>query len=139
MHDMGSVPVTIIVYEESFAICRLSSGEQVPSWCADSAFLSVSRSPDELSIVCLQRLVPDGVRCSRDWALMRIDGVLDLQMTGVLSGLLAPLSGAGVNVFTISTYDTDYILVPRSKLEKTRTSLSVEGHHILDRKISPDA
>jgi hypothetical protein len=70
---------------------------------------------------------------------MRIDGVLDLQLTGVLSGLLVPLSSAGVNVFTMSTFDTDYIMVPRSKLELARTSLRVDGHRIVERKISPEA
>ena len=127
----GGAGVTIMVYDGPFAICRLSPEDELPVWSGESEFLSVTRSPDEISIVCSQRGLPPDVQCSRNWRMMRIEGVLDLQMTGILSGLLSPLARAEINVFVLSTFDTDYILVPELMLDRACMVLGAEGHRIV--------
>ncbi len=127
----GDMGVTIIVYDGLFVICRLAPGDELPTWSAESDFLSVTRSPEELSIVCSQHLLPRDVQCSRNWRMMRIEGVLDLQMTGVLSGLLSPLAKEDVSVFVLSTFDTDYFMVPEQMLEQASEILRAEGHRVI--------
>ena len=124
----------LIVYEGLFAICRLDPGDDVPSWSSGSSFLSVTRSRDELSIVCSQQAIPQTIRCSRNWRLLRIEGVLDLQLTGVLSSLLSPLAVAGVNVFALSTFDTDYVMLPEQMLDRACKVLKTEGHRLIKEK-----
>ena len=128
------VGMNLIVYDGLFAICRLDPGGDVPSWSSKSPFLSVTRSSDELSIVCSQHVIPQTIRCSRNWRLLRIEGVLDLQLTGVLNGLLSPLAVAGVTVFTLSTFDTDYIMVPEQMLDRVCEVFKAEGHRIVKEK-----
>lgn len=123
--------MTIIVYDGLFAICKLAPGDDIPVWSTESDFLSVTRSPDELSVVCDQQLIPRAVQCSRNWRMLAIDGVLDLQMTGVVSGLLLPLARVDVSVFVLSTFDTDYFMVPEHMLEQASETLKAEGHRII--------
>lgn len=122
--------MNLIVYDGLFAICRLAPGDDVSSWSSESPFLSVTRSRDELSIVCSQHVIPHTIRSSGNWRLLRIEGVLDLQLTGVLSGLLSPLAVAGVTVFALSTFDTDYFMVPEQMLDCACEVLRAEGHSI---------
>ena len=124
--------VTIISYDGLFAICRLAPGDELPAWSTESDFLSVTRNPDEVSIVCSQHLIPQDVHCSRDWRMMRIKGVLDLRMTGVLSGLLLALSAEDVSVFVLSTFDTDYFMVPERMLKQAFEILMAEGHCLVE-------
>jgi hypothetical protein len=112
-------------------VCRLAPQEAIPSWSESSDFFSVTRSSDELSIVCCQHLVPQEIGCSRNWRLLRIDGDLDLRLIGVLSGLLAPLARADVSVFVLSTFNTDYFMVPAQVLEKAAEVLKEEGHRVM--------
>lgn len=130
----GDLRVNISICDGLFTVCRLAPGDELPAWSATSDFISVTRSPDELSIVCCQHLVPQEIQCSRNWRLMRIDGDLDLQMIGVLSGLLAPLARAGVSVFVLSTYDTDYFMVPAQVLGQAAEVLKEEGHRVIGEK-----
>jgi hypothetical protein len=126
--------MNLIVYDGLFAICRLDPGDDVPSWSSESPFLSITRSRDELSIVCSQHVIPQTIRCSGNWRLLRIEGVLDLQLTGVLSNLLAPLAVAGVTVFVLSTFDTDYVMVPVQMLDRACGVMKAEGHRIFKEK-----
>ena len=126
--------MNLIVHDGLFAICRLDPGDDVPSWSSESPFLSVTRSSDELSIVCSQYVIPHTIRCSGNWRLLRIEGVLDLQLTGVLSNLLTPLAVAGVTVFVLSTFNTDYVMVPEQMFDRACEVLKAEGHLIVKEK-----
>lgn len=107
----------------SYAISRLSPDEPLPDWISWSgAFVSVTRTADELSVLCPAEAVPAEVKAVRDWRAFKIEGPLDFAMTGVLSGLATPLAQAGITVFAISTYDTDYLLV-REKDWRTAATL----------------
>ena len=110
-----------------FAVCRLSADADLPSW-ATGELVSVTRTPDELSIVCADDGIPDGVKKEADWRCLRVAGSLDFDMVGVLAGLTETLAAASISVFVISTYDTDYLLVKQTTLEAAIESLRSARH-----------
>lgn len=83
----------------------------MPAWAEGGVFFSATRSPEELSIVCEDAAVPEAVKAEKGWALLKLDGPVPFDAIGVLSALTAPLAEAGIPVFAISTFDTDYLLV----------------------------
>jgi hypothetical protein len=110
-------------------ICRLGAQEAVPEWAQRRhEFLSVTRTLDELSIVCDAKMVPPGVRSESGWAAIKVEGPLVFTLTGILTSLLTPLADAGVPVFAISTFDTDYVMVRESMVEKAKAVLERQGH-----------
>jgi hypothetical protein len=109
------------------AICRLSPDAALPPWAAGRGFLSVTRTPRELSIVCLESSVPDDVRASHGWVRLVLDGTFALDETGVLAALLAPLAAARVPVFALATFDTDHLLVPRQSVDDAVAALAAAG------------
>ena len=88
----------------------------------------MTRSADELSIVCEDRRVPEGVRAERDWVALKLEGPFPFSMTGVLASFLQPLTAAKISIFAISTFDTDYVLVKRVDLERAKKKLAAAGH-----------
>jgi hypothetical protein len=80
--------------------------------------------------VCLQALVPSGIRYEGDWRCLRVAGALDFSQVGILASLVGPLAEAGISVFAISTFDTDYLLVKQAKVEHTAAVLQQAGHRI---------
>ena len=115
-----------------FAMCRLSNEESLPSWATSGPFVSVTRTPDELSIVCPAGNVPDGVRCEKGWRCVRVCGTLDFGEIGILSSLLGPLAKARIPVFVISTYDTDHVLIKQEHETQARAVLVANGHEFED-------
>jgi hypothetical protein len=116
------------------AVCQLAAETPIPSWALAGGFFSVTRSTDELSIVCEERvcrehLVPAGVRIELGWVALRLEGPFPFSMTGVLASFLEPLAEAKIPIFAISTFDTDYVLVKREDLERAVTALEAAGHH----------
>jgi hypothetical protein len=114
-----------------YAICRLPAGA-VPVWATNGAFVSITRTPAELSIVCDSGAVPAGVTTDGPWQGLAVRGPLDLTMTGVLAGLAAPLALAGVSLFAVSTYDTDYVLVPAAQMDRAIRALRDAGYTVMD-------
>ena len=100
------------------AVCKLDKDAPVPAWASSGTFFSITRTADELSVVCQQSLVPDGVRCERDWRCLLVAGTMEFSMIGVVASLVTPLAEAGISVFVISTFDTDYMLVKEVDLER---------------------
>jgi hypothetical protein len=90
----------------------------------------VTRTEEELSVVCAEDAVPDRVKCEKGWRCLRIRGPLAFSETGVLSSLSAPLARAGISIFVVSTYDTDNILVKEERLGAAQAVLVSEGHTI---------
>lgn len=114
---------------DSFAVCRLPPDAPMPSW-PKGPFVSITRSSDELSIVCPDDAVPGGVRCERGWRCLKVQGPFGLTAVGVLASLVGPLAEAGVSVFVVSTFDTDYILVKGEALSRAIEALGRAGHAI---------
>jgi len=117
----------------TLAICRLSATASVPDWVSKAAFATVSRTPEELSITIDQDLVPAGVRSERDYRAIRVAGVLPPDLIGILVAIGAPLAEAGLPIFAISTFDTDYVLIRSKDLESALAALRQAGHRIPSR------
>lgn len=114
---------------EPLAVCRLNPGEAAPGWTRANGFNAVVRTPDELSVVCAEAAVPEGVQAQPGWAAIELIGPFDFALTGVLAAALVPLAGAGVPIFAISTFNTDWILVPADQMEKAVRALTAAGHN----------
>jgi hypothetical protein len=115
--------VDCAVVEGSWAVARLDRGAAIPEWAQDAVFSSVTRTAEELSIVCPESAVPAGVRAEGGWAMLKLSGPFPFTATGVLSSFLAPLAAARIPVFAVSTFDTDYVLVKRRDLERAIETL----------------
>jgi hypothetical protein len=112
------------------AICRLEADAPVPLWAIRGAFVSITRTIDELSVVCRSGDVPAGIRCVKNFRCIKVEGPLGFDLTGIISFLTTALAQAGIPVFVVSTFDTDYILVTEDRLEETVRALSQEGHDV---------
>lgn len=116
------------VVEGRWAVCRLEPGAAVPEWADGPGFSSITRTGDELSIVCPEERVPAEVRQERGWACLQLCGPFAFNLTGVLAAVLAPLAEAGVPIFALSTFDTDWVLLPAAKLGEALEALEKAGH-----------
>jgi ubiquinone/menaquinone biosynthesis C-methylase UbiE len=114
----------------SFAVCKLPPGAPLPPWATAGNFFSVARTGDELSVVCPQEAVPDGVVCERDWSCLRVAGAMPFTLVGVLASLTAPIAQVGVGVLAFSTFDTDYLLVKVADLPTAVAALRGAGHEV---------
>jgi hypothetical protein len=116
---------------DTLAICRLEPDAPVPGWVNDSGgFVTVSRTTEELSITAVQRVVPPDVRCERDYRAFRVRGPLPLDLIGILAAIANPLAEAGLGIFAISTFDTDYVLVKSRDLAVAVAALETAGHQV---------
>ena len=122
--------LTLTVFPGRYAISRLDAKANVPPWSAAGPFVSISRTPDELSIVCLEANVPAGFISEPGWRILRVEGPLDNELTGIMASIADPLAGASVPIFPIGTHDTDYILVKESHLETAIRALTGYGHAV---------
>ena len=122
----------LTVLGERLSICRLDAGEEVPAWAARGPFFSVTRTSDELSVVCLEEVVPESISRERDWRALRLEGPLDLSMVGILANVAVPLAEAGVSIFAVSTFDTDYVLVREEQLDLAVGTLRARGYRVGD-------
>jgi len=126
---MTAPTFSFAVHAERLAIARLAPDSPVPAWAA-GAFVTISRTAAELSIVCAQRHVPASVQHERDKIAFGIDGVVPMTSIGVLAALCGALAAASVPVFVISTYDTDWLLVTAERFEAARDALVADGHTV---------
>jgi uncharacterized protein len=122
--------VTLRALDGELAVCRLPADAPAPP-VLDAAFYSITRTGDELSIVCPLADVPPGATVEGGWAALRVQGPLDFALTGILAALTQPLAAAGIPVFAVSTYDTDYVLVRDHDLATAIESLRHAGHTVL--------
>ena len=122
--------LTLVLLKDAFAICRLGGDAPLPPWAAAGRFFSITRTADELSVVCRHDAVPDGVLCERGWRCLRVTGAMPFSAVGVLASLTAPLAEAGISIFAVSTYDTDYLLAKEVDLPAAVEALRQAGHTI---------
>lgn len=127
---MSGLRLTLFLIEGRFAVCQLPPGEEVPAWSAGGAFTSVIRTRDELSVVCAEGVVPAGTECEGGWRIFQIEGPLDFGLTGILASVAAPLAAAGVSIFALSTFNTDYVMVKAESMETAIAALTAAGHRV---------
>ena len=127
---------TLTVLRETLAIVRLAPDTAPPSWATSGEFFSVTRTSDELSVVCPADRVPESMAAERGWRALKVKGPFALSEVGVLAGLTANLAARGVSLFAISTFDTDYLLVRAEQLDKAIAALQRAGHKVGHEEIS---
>lgn len=113
------------VLPETLGICRFDDGSPIPDWAQNANFCSITRTRTELSIVCRQEEIPGGVLVEKDWRAFKLEGNISLESVGIIAVLSKPLADAGISIFNISTYETNYILVEDKNLEKAVEILSI--------------
>jgi uncharacterized protein len=117
----------------SYAIVRLAPDAAVPAWATKGDFASITRTADELSIVCPAGNLPPDIHAPHLWICLKLEGPFPFSQTGVLLSFIEPLSKNAIPIFAISTYDTDYVLIQQEFRESSLDMLSDSGHMLLPR------
>ena len=124
---MNRPALTLRVLAGTFAVCRLPPDAPLPAWAGASPFVSLTRTAEELSVICAEDAVPTGVQRVGGGRALMVEGPLDFALTGILAALAEALAAAGIPIFALSTYDTDYLLVPGARLTEAITVLRQAG------------
>ncbi|WP_261663738.1 ACT domain-containing protein [Deinococcus sp. Marseille-Q6407] len=122
--------LTLTLLGGDYAVCRLDPAAPLPTWATQGAFWTVSRTAEELSVLCAAEQVPAGVRAQAGWAALKLEGPFAFELTGILASVLEPLRDAGIGIFAVSTFDTDYVLVAGQQLAAAITALEAAGHQV---------
>jgi hypothetical protein len=112
------------------AVCKLEANA-LPLWAQGSEFLSYVKTPEEISLVCEAHLVPKEVNAETGWDCMKVHGVLDFSLIGIIAKITAILAAEAISVFVISTYDTDYLLIKESKTQQATEALEKNGYQFV--------
>ena len=127
---MSGEQVALVRHDEPLAVVRLGAGSEVPDWATSATLLSITATADETSVVCAAAAVPSRATSEGPFTPFRVAGTLDFSLTGVLSQLLAPLADAAISVFTLSTFDTDWVLVPSARADEAAVVWAEAGHPV---------
>ena len=122
------MPLTLTLLAEPLAVCRLEPHSAPPAWAWNGGLVSLTRSAEELSLVCAAANVPPGVQAEQPWRALKVAGPLDFSLIGVLASLAVPLADAAISIFAVSTYDTDYVLVRSGQIDAALDALRRAGH-----------
>jgi hypothetical protein len=123
--------LNIEILKDKYAIYKLTPDSEIPSWIKDLDFYSITKTRDELSLVCKQNdSLNDAFEINKNWKILKIIGHLDLSIIGVIAEISRILKENKISIFTISTYDTDYVLVKERDLNRAVDSLKANGHII---------
>jgi len=122
--------VRIRALQYLYGICRFGPNDPAPSWVTGGEFVSVTRTSEELSVVCPQRAIPESVPSNPDWRVLQVEGPLDFSLVGILAGLSATLAQANISLFAVSTFDTDYLLVHEADFKTAVKALRGAGHEV---------
>jgi len=127
---VGAPPLAFTLLPATLAVCRLESGAPVPDWALTGPFVSITRTADEMSVICPEPAVPVGVVAAPGWRCLKLEGPFDFSVTGLVASFSALLAGAGISLMVVCTYDTDYLLVRSHELEPALASLVGAGYRI---------
>ena len=123
--------MNLIVLRDKYSVYKFRNESALPDWIYSSDFYSITKTIDELSVVALQvDKVPEDPLCNRDWRILKIEGPLDLSLTGIIADIANTLKNKNIPIFAISSYDTDYIMVKQKDLNIAIKALRENGHHI---------
>lgn len=120
---MNSIKLTMKLLKEKYSVCRFDKNNTIPTWAANGDFFSITKTEDELSIVCLKDNVPNGVKCETDWKILKVEGPLDFSLVGILSSISSLMAREKISIFALSTYDTDYILIKENDIDAAINTL----------------
>lgn len=120
------------ILNDLYSVCKLNPNSNIPIWINKNEFYSITKTEDELSILCSQKDIPEEIQCEKDWKILKIDSKLDFSMVGVISQISKLLAENNISIFVISTFDTDYICIKEKDLLKSVEILKQAGNIFLN-------
>ncbi|MGG7212376.1 ACT domain-containing protein [Clostridium nigeriense] len=123
--------LTLKILKDRYSVCRLNKNDEIPKWIFQEEFFSITRTDDELSIVCLQDKIKEDIKCEKDWKILKIEGPLDFSLLGILSRISTLMANNDISIFAISTYDTDYILIKEESIKRAIEVLENNNYNII--------
>lgn len=129
---MSEQILTMRLLKEKYGVCRLDELDLIPEWAKNGEFFSITRTLDELSIVCSQDNIPADIKSERDWRALKVEGPLDFALVGILASISTILAQSKISIFAISTYDTDYILVKDRDIDNAIEALVNEKYKVIN-------
>jgi uncharacterized protein len=124
--------LSLTVLAAPLALCRFAPADPIPAWTASArTFLTISRTPTELSIVADEVAIPKALSAQRGYRAVRVEGPLPLTLIGIFAALASPLAAANIAIFPIATYDTDYLLIHEDVLSRAVAVLERAGHRVV--------
>lgn len=124
--------LTLKLLKERYGVCRLDKSSPFPEWVLHSDFYTITKTEDELSVVCVEDLIPQEIQCEKDWNILKVEGPLDFALVGILSKISTILAQKAISIFAISTYDTDYILVKNKDIINAIEALVENGYEVIN-------
>ena len=121
---------SLFLLEGLFAVCRLDKKAPIPDWAVSEPFFSVTRTDDELSVVCPQEGIPGGFDCEAGWRCLKVESPFEFDLTGAISSVAALLAEADILMFIIATQDSDYLMVKEYDLERTVSVVAQAGYQV---------
>jgi hypothetical protein len=119
------------ILPQRLLVCRFSPDAPIPGWALQGNLFSITRTPDELSIVCIEDHAMEASTSEGGWVALKLEGPFPFSMTGVLTSFLQPLAEARIPIFAISTFDTDYVLIKHKDLDAATAALAAAGHEMV--------
>ena len=128
---MTNKKLNMKLLEGKYGVCRLSTDEAVPSWAFKGEFFSITKTEDELSIVCLEENISEKIKSEKGWRVLKVEGPLDFSLVGILSKISGLMAKNNISIFAISTYDTDYILIKDENIKKAIKVLNEDYYNVM--------
>jgi hypothetical protein len=123
--------LTLYVLPQLYAFCRLHPDGAIPHWALlGDDFISLTRTREELSVVCLQGNVPSQAQAERGWRCIKAEGPFPFSVAGIHASLAAPLAEANISTMAIATYETDHVLLKEEDLDHAIAVLQQAGHTV---------
>lgn len=122
--------LSLALLPQTYAACQFHPDKHIPYWALMGDFVSLTRTPQELSIVCQQDNVPEDIEAERGWRCVQVQGAFDFSVSGVNASLAVPLADADISVLAIATYSTDYLLIKEKDVERALQVLEQSGHSV---------
>ena len=130
-YPLGMATVTLNLLPGEYSICRLGPHEADPTWARESHVSVITRTADELSVLCSSQQVPAEIRCEGGWRMFKFQGPFAFTQTGILAAVLDPLARARIGILAVSTFDTDYVLVKGTEVGRARDVLTEARHTVV--------
>lgn len=128
---MTEKKLNLRLLKDTYGVCRLNKDDSIPSWAFDGEFFSITKTNDELSIVCLENNIPSDIKYEKFWKILKIEGPLDFSLVGILSKISSLMAENNISIFAISTYDTDYILIKKEKIDSAVNILEKDLYNVI--------
>ena len=123
--------LNLSVLKETVAVCKLLPAEETPSWAHQGQIASITRTDEELSIVCAEENVPPTVQAERGFRCLKVEGPIAFGTPGIFTSIAVPLAEARISIFALSTFNTDYLLLKEEDLQQALEALKRAGHRVI--------